>query len=137
MLLSLGAISVLIVLGLCARMKIFDGETVPYLNLLPTLSYLVWLSKEIVKANVQVVKSVLSPDMEVSPTLVKVPAKNLTDLGGTVFANSITLTPGTVSLAINKDDILVHALLEEMSDPVGFADMNAKSTKSVNGKVGE
>lgn len=137
MLLSLGALSVLIVLGLCARMKIFDSETVPYLNIFPTFVYLLWLSKEIVKANMQVVKSVLSPDMEISPKLVKVPAKNLTDLGGTMFANSITLTPGTVSLVINEDDILVHALLEEMSDPAGFEEMNAKSTRCVNGRTGE
>jgi multicomponent Na+:H+ antiporter subunit E len=134
MLLTLGALSILVVLGLCSRMKIFDSETVPYRHVFSTLRYLVWLSKEIVKANVQVVKSVLSPDMEVSPTMVKIPAKDMTDLGATMFANSITLTPGTVSLAIDDDGILVHALLEEMSDAQGFEDMNARSTKSVSNR---
>ncbi len=131
MLLILGAVSIALVLGLVHRMKIFDEETVPYYKVPKTLLYLVWLFKEIVKANVEVVKAVMSPDLEVSPTMVKIPASPNTEIGKTVFANSITLTPGTVSVKIDEDEILVHALLTEMSHPDGFKEMGERSARSI------
>ncbi len=131
MLLSLGAISILLVLGLCARMKILDEETVPYLHSFKTFSYFSWLFKQIVKANFQVVKAVLSPDLEISPTLVKIPSTPKSEIGKTMFGNSITLTPGTVSIEMDEDEILVHALLEEMSDPNDFTEMADRAGWSV------
>ncbi len=135
MLLIFGAISVLAVLGLVHRMKIFDEETVPYYKVPGTLVYLVWLFKEIVKANVEVVKAVMSPDLEVSPSIVKIPASPKTEIGKTVFANSITLTPGTVSVEINEDEIMVHALLAEMSEPAGFKEMGDRAARSIGEEV--
>lgn len=134
MLLGLGVISIALVIALCHRMKILDAETVPYLSLIPTLSYFIWLFVEIIKANVEVVRAVLSPDLEISPTLVKIPVKQKTDIGRTMFANSITLTPGTVSMAITEDEITVHALLENMSAPEGFSEMGLRSARSVGEK---
>lgn len=131
LILSFGVISILLVIALCIRMKIMDEETVPYLNMPKTLTYFIWLGKEIVKANVQVVKAVLSPDMQVSPTMVKIPSTPDTEIGKTMFGNSITLTPGTVTVEMSEDEILVHALLEEMSDPKGFAEMASRAAKSV------
>ena len=131
LILAFGVISILLVIGLCIRMKIMDEETVPYLNLPRTLTYFVWLGKEIVKANVQVVKAVLSPDMEVSPTMVKIPSRPKTEMGKTMYGNSITLTPGTVTVEMSEDEILVHALLEEMSDPDGFEEMAARSARAI------
>ncbi len=131
MILTLGVISIFLVLGLCARMKILDEETVPYLNIPKSLAYYTWLFKEIVKANVQVVRAVLSPDLEVSPTMVKIPSTPKSDIGKTMFANSITLTPGTVSVVMSEDEILVHALLEEMSAAEDFAKMAEQSAWAV------
>jgi multicomponent Na+:H+ antiporter subunit E len=131
LIMTLGALSVLTVVWLTRRMKILDEETVPYLHVPKTMSYYSWLFKEIVKANVAVVRSVLSPDLEVSPKMVTVPAKQGTDLARTMFANSITLTPGTVSVDMVGDKILVHALLADMSDPKGFAEMSERSAWSV------
>lgn len=137
MILTFGAISIAIVVWMCRRMGILDGETVPYLSLLPTTSYFVWLFVEIVKANMQVVKAVLSPDLEVSPTLVKIPLNTDIDIAETMFANSITLTPGTVSVDMKPDHILVHALLEEMSAPEDFAEMEKRSAWAVGHKIEE
>jgi len=131
MLLTLGGISIGFVLWLCGRMKIMDIETVPYQNTPRTLRYLVWLSREIVKANMQVVRAVLQPNLEVTPTLVRVPITQTSDIGRTVFANSITLTPGTVSVDVTCDDILVHALMSEMSDPDDFIEMGERSAWSI------
>lgn len=129
--LTMGAISIVVVILLCARMKILDGETVPYAHG-KSLVYLVWLSKEIVKANMTVIKAVMKPDLQVTPTLTKVKNRNLSGLGTTVFANSITLTPGTISMDIGDEEILVHALLKEMSDPADFVEMEKRAAWSVN-----
>lgn len=134
LILTFGVISILLVIGLCVRMKIMDEETVPYLNVPRTLFYFIWLGKEIVKANVQVVKAVLSPEMEISPTLVKIPSRPKTEMGKTMFGNSITLTPGTVTVEMSEDEILVHALLEEMSDPDGFMEMAERSARAIGEK---
>ena len=121
-----GGLSVLSVVWMCARMQILDEETVPYLHG-KTLGYIPWLFKEIVKANMAVVKAVLSPDMEISPTWVKVKSEHESDLARTIFANSITLTPGTISVQMDEGEILVHALLEDMTDAQGFKDMGERA----------
>lgn len=131
MLLTLGGISIVLTLWLCARMKILDHETAPYLFILPTLSYFVWLGKEIYTANIAVVRAVLNPDMTVSPTMVRVPLLRRTDIGATMFANSITLTPGTVSVEMDEDSIVVHALLSEMAVADDFTEMGQRSGFSV------
>ena len=126
-----GSISVLLVVGLCSRMKILDSETAPYFHG-KSIGYFVWLGKEIVKANVSVVKAVMSPDMKISPKIIKVKMDHETDLGRTIFANSITLTPGTISVELEEGKILVHALLEDMTDPKGFAEMGERAAWAVN-----
>ena len=131
LLLTLGAISIGIVIWMTVRMKILDKETAPYQTTGQTLIYFVWLFKEIIKANVAVVRAVMSPNLEVSPSLIKVPAKNKRDIAKTMFANSITLTPGTVSVDLQEDHILVHALLSEMSNPDDFQEMADKSAWAV------
>ena len=136
MLLTLGVISILLVIGLCARMKILDIETVPYKNLGSTMLYFWWLFAEIVKANVEVVSAVLSPSMKISPTLVKIPATQKSVLGWTMFVTSISLRPGTVRMEMGQDEILVHALLSDMADPNGFAEMGERSAQAVGEKGG-
>lgn len=137
MILTFGVISIAIVVWMCRRMKILDVETVPYVMLPQTLSYYVWLFIEIVKANVQVLKAVLSPDLEVSPTMVKIPLASDADLAEAMFANSITLTPGTVSVDMQSDHILVHALLEDMSNPGDFKEMGERAAWAVGVETGE
>lgn len=133
LILGLGAMSLGLTLLIAYRMRILDRETAPYGTILQTLLYFVWLFKEIVKANIAVVREIVSPDLEVSPTLTKIPVEGKSDLAKTMFANSITLTPGTVSLDIQDDHILVHALLSEMSDPADFDEMSQKSNWAVGG----
>ncbi len=127
LILFFGVVSVLFTLGLAARMKILDKETVPYLQVPKTLSYFVWLFNEVVKANVAVAKAVLSPELKISPSLIEIPTHQDSDIGKTMFANSITLTPGTVSVDMQEDGILVHALLSEMANPDDFIEMGERS----------
>ena len=135
LLLTLGGISIALVILLCGRMKILDSETAPYLFVPKTLIYLSWLFKEIVKANVAVVKAVLNPDLEVTPTLVRIPVKHKTDIGRSMFANSSTLTPGTVSVEFDGDELVVHALLKEMASVDGFTEMAEQSGWSIGDNI--
>ncbi len=112
-------------------MRIIDHETAPYLTAPLTLTYFVWLFIEIIKANIAVIKAVLSPGLEISPTLTKIPTPQASDIGKVMFANSITLTPGTVSVSMEDDHILVHALLSEMSDPDDFKEMSRRSAQAI------
>jgi multicomponent Na+:H+ antiporter subunit E len=102
-----------------------------------TLAYFGWLFVEIIKANVAVVKAVMSPDLEISPTMTKIPTAGKSDLAKTMFANSITLTPGTVAVEMAEDHILVHALLSEMSDPADFEEMSDRSAWAVGEDVSD
>lgn len=135
LLLSLGVISIVLTVWIAARMRILDHETAPYVTIPQTLSYFVWLFIEIVKANVAVVRAVLSPNLEVSPTLTKIPLPQETDIAKVMFANSITLTPGTVSVDLQDDHILVHALLSEMSDPEDFEEMGKRAAWAIGEHV--
>lgn len=127
MLLTFGGISIAFVVWMCSRMNILDEETAPYLMAVPTLAYMSWLFREIAKANVAVVKTVLKPELEVSPTLTKVPLPYKSGLARAFFANSITLTPGTVTVDVLDDHFLVHALVQEMSNPEDFKTMGEMS----------
>jgi multicomponent Na+:H+ antiporter subunit E len=72
--------------------------------------YVVNLIIEIVKANIDVAKIVLSKNMDIQPHFFKVPLHIKKDLNKVIYANAITLTPGTLSVDIEQDYILVHAL---------------------------
>jgi multicomponent Na+:H+ antiporter subunit E len=72
--------------------------------------YSVWLLREIAVANWQVMKIVMSPRLPIDPAIVRFRTGLTTDLGRTVLANSITLTPGTITVQVSDDEFLVHAL---------------------------
>jgi len=103
------------------RMSIADQEGHPVdLVLRALFSYWPWLLKEIVKSALQVSAIILDPRVPISPTMLQVRATQKTDVGRTTFANSITLTPGTISVEVGEDEILVHALTRDAA--LGLAD---------------
>lgn len=132
-LLSFGAASVVITMFLVARMRIIDRETAPFLRLGTLIPYYTWLGGEIAKANVGVVKAALKPEIDITPRLVRVPVDAESDLARCVVANSITLTPGTVTVEIEDDAFLVHAIDASFTAPEGFAEMNAKAARATDG----
>lgn len=117
-LLSLGALSVLASVALARRFSAVDEEAMP-LSLVPRLiPYGRWLLWEIVKANWDVARVILSPQQRISPSLIEVTAHQQTALGRTIYANSITLTPGTISVALDGEQIRVHSLTRAGADGV-------------------
>ncbi|MEM8987564.1 MAG: Na+/H+ antiporter subunit E [Pseudomonadota bacterium] len=126
LLLALGVLSVGLSLWFAHRIGAIDSAGAP-IHLFPgILGYWLWLFLEIGKANVIVARAALSTDMTLSPKMVRVPAPQKTAVGRVTFANSITLTPGTVSVDVSGADILVHALTEELADVDGMADMGRR-----------
>lgn len=122
-LLLFGLISVLVTAWLSVRAGMADSEGVPTHIFPGILGYMVWLTVEIGKANFIVLRHAFSPKITISPKMVKIPAVQSSDLGKVIFANSITLTPGTVSVDLYENCILVHGLTEELAAPEGMIDM--------------
>ncbi len=109
--LLLGLISCLFSLWVCRRMRIVDEEGAPaQLGIRPFTRYAPWLIKEIIVSNIVVAKIILAPKLKLQRNMIEVGVNPKTELGRVILANSITLTPGTVSVSLDDDRILVHAL---------------------------
>ena len=125
---SLGAASLVFVLALSRRMGIVDEEGAPLSLSVPRLlAYVPWLTLEIVKSNVDVARRILSPGPPpIAPRIIRVKARPRTEVAQVIFANSITLTPGTVSIDVDGGEVLVHALHADAAEGVLEGTMNRK-----------
>ena len=130
LLLSFGAASVIFVLYIAHRMDVVDHEGAPVHLTVRIFAYWPWLFWEIVKANWDVTKRVLSPSLDISPTLFVVKTSQETEIGQVLYANSITLTPGTVSIDLADDEILVHALSLPAAKDLEAGGMDAKVSQT-------
>jgi multicomponent Na+:H+ antiporter subunit E len=126
LLLSLGVLSSAFVAWTAWRMGLVDREGVPIEVTPRALLYLPYLGLEIVKANLDVARRIIDPRMPIGLRVFHTRARQKTDLGRAIYANSITLTPGTVSIDIQGDDITVHALTAEAEAGVQDDEMNRR-----------
>lgn len=124
-LLSLGALSVIGVVLLAHRMDVIDHEGHPVQLGPGALWYWPWLVKEIVKSGWQVTRLILDPRLPIEPTLARVRPGQRTPAGLAAHANSITLTPGTVSIDVGEREFLVHALTREGAEGALSGEMDA------------
>lgn len=108
-LIGLGALSAILCAYLAARLRVVD-ETFAF-HLLPrAVFYWPWLVWEIVQSAWSVSRKVLDPRLPISPTMLRVRAGQKTQVGIATYANSITLTPGTLTVGVDGHDLMVHAL---------------------------
>lgn len=123
-----GAVLSVAVVVFCWSKGITDAEGFPVGRIPRGLIYWPWLIVQIVLSALRVSRLILAPSLPISPTLVKVDAKPETPVGLVTYANSITLTPGTISIEASERGrcIWVHAI--ERAGAEGFADdeMNRK-----------
>ncbi len=131
---SVAAISLMATLWLCARLKVIDREGSPYHRAPQLLFYFGWLIGEIAKSNMAVIARVLGPQHAIDPAMVEVKSSAKTGLGRALFANSITLTPGTVTVDVVGETLTVHALVRETSGADSFAGMDRKSASAADGR---
>lgn len=129
LLLGLGFASVMAVVYIAARMEVVDHEGHPvHLAWRAPLLYWPWLVKEIVLANLNVAKAILRSPMAIRPTVFHVRASQHSELGRVIYANSITLTPGTVTVELEEDWLTVHALTPEAVAGLESGEMDRRVT---------
>lgn len=128
LMIAFGVISCSGVVCLAGRMQIVDEEGVPVqLGIKPFL-YGIWLLKEIVQANLDVARRILNPRLPICPQMIRIKSSQQGEVGRVIFANSITLTPGTVSVDVDGDEVVVHALTKEAAAEDASGEMNRRVT---------
>lgn len=128
-LLTAGACCALLVVAFARRMAVVDAEGYPVHLTWRAMLYWPWLLREIVKSAWDVSKIVLDPRLPISPTMVRVKATQRSTVGMVTYANSITLTPGTISVDLKGDQILVHALTRGGADSLSAGDMDRQVSR--------
>jgi len=126
LLVGLGVASSLLVLVVARRMDVIDRETLPALAPAALLTYLPWLLWQIVLSSLHVARVILTPSLPVRSRLIRVAADQRTATGLATYANSITLTPGTLSLDVRGGRILVHALTDASARGLQDGEMNRR-----------
>ncbi len=121
-----GAVASLLVVIIAHRMDVVDGEGHPIDLTWRAILYYPWLFWQIMLSNLQVLRIVLHPRLPISPVAGWVPAGQSSSVGLVTFANSITLTPGTVALTVLEDRIHVHALTQGGLDDLRAGEMNRR-----------
>lgn len=135
LLLGLGVASVALTVLLARRMNVIDHESYPLHLSLKLPGYFLYLFKEIVKANIDVVTRILRwGSTSISPQMIDIPQPQESDLGAVVYANSITLTPGTVTVRLSKESLTVHALSKETAAKLATGTMSKEISNRVFNK---
>ena len=132
LLLGLGVASVALTVFLSHRMNVIDHESYPLHLSLKFPGFFLYLFREIVKANIDVVTRILSwRKAPISPQMIDIPQSQNSDLGAVIYANSITLTPGTVTIKLSENNLTVHALSKEAASELARGAMSKEISKRV------
>jgi multicomponent Na+:H+ antiporter subunit E len=129
MLVTAGAIAAVLCLLAAIRMRVADAEGHPVHLLGRALTYWPWLAREIAKSAWSVTKIILNPRLPISPTMTVVRASQRTTYGVATYANSITLTPGTITVGVSGNDLTVHALVKDGATDLEGGTMDRRVTQ--------
>ena len=132
-LLSLGVLTVVVAVLATHRMAAIDQEGHPVQLALRTVTFLPLLICEIVKSAWSVSKIILDPKLPISPTMTTVTAGQKTVVGVNVYGNSITLTPGTVTVGVQGKKLAIHALTQDGAADLEAGAMDARVTRFEGG----
>jgi multicomponent Na+:H+ antiporter subunit E len=127
MLLAFGVISVAIVVALARRMEGHDHEYFP--TIMPSWrlpGYLVWMVGQIVSSNIDVAKRVWRGKGGISPVIFTTRANQKSEVAKVLYANSITMTPGTITLSLRDDVLEVHALSSDGAEELKKGEMDRR-----------
>lgn len=128
LLLGLGFASCLWVALIARRMDVVDHGGLPVqkwsLRIFTTFFiYLVWLGKEIVFSSIAVARMILSNGARVRPEVIQLSVEGMNDMEKVIYANSITLTPGTLTVDVDGDWLNVHTVRGDLLEPLKRGDM--------------
>lgn len=127
-LMSAGVGCALAVVWFARRMDVVDAEGLPIRHGATILVYWPWLLKEVAKSGWDVSKIILHPRLPISPTLVRFRPGQQSAVGLVIHANSITLTPGTITIEAGPGEFLVHGLTRSGAEAVVGSEMDRRVT---------
>lgn len=129
LIIGLGIASSILAVYVEKRMNAIDNHRLQLnVSLIRMLKYFAWLHVEIAKSNWAVTKLIVSPRIKLRQNLFEVPYTQKSDFCEAMFANSITLTPGTITVEVESDHFLVHALAYSDDDNDSLAEMDRRVT---------
>ena len=126
LLLGLGAFSCLLTAYLTRRMGYFDNEVFAPRFGLRLIGFWAWLAKEVVRSSIEVARLVLDPRLPISPQIVEFQAAASHPVDQAILGNSITLTPGTLTLDVHRGILKVHCLTQEGADALMSGEMDRR-----------
>lgn len=123
---TLGVISVAIVLWLQYRMDKVDQEPPALKMSLGIIQYGLWLAYCVLKSNMDVAKRIWDPKLPISPVWERLDIEVKTPREKAIYANSITLTPGTLTTDVKEDHFLIHTLTPEGMEELKQGEMEQR-----------
>ena len=128
-LVAAGLVSALAVTAVAWRMEVADREGHPVHLAVAALAYWPWLAREIARSGWQVARIIVDPRLPISPALVRFRPSQKSAIGLVTHANSITLTPGTITVDAEHDEFLVHALTAEAAAGLAGSEMDRRVSR--------
>ena len=132
-LIGVGIATTLLCLAVANRMGTVDAEGVPVQLALGAITYIPWLIWEVIKSAWAVTQIIIDPRLPISPTMTRVRASQATSTGQSVYANSITLTPGTITTNVDGNMLTVHAIVSDGADDLETGSMDARVSRFERG----
>lgn len=126
LLLTLGAASAILVTWLVRRMDRVDANRVMLFPGVRFGSYIAWLMWCVVKANIDLARRIWHPQLPIEPTWERLDTQVESPLEKTLYANSITLTPGTLTTDVRDDHFLIHSLTREALEELREGEMQRR-----------
>lgn len=126
LMLLFGVVSIVTVVWISHRMDVVDHESTPVHLTLRVSSYYWWLTKKLIQSNIEVVACIWRGNHTISPCMEVLPVSQKTDMGRVIYANSITLTPGTVVVDLQRDHVLVHSLTKSGIEELKQGEMDSR-----------
>ena len=126
LMLSFGLVSCVFTYVILGRLEVLDQRAGTGRTLLRSLAYIPWLVWQIILSNISVARILWRRDMQLEPMMESVRSTQQSDLGLVIYANSITLTPGTLGVDAQCGHVLVHALRASSFHGEDFIDMDRR-----------
>jgi multicomponent Na+:H+ antiporter subunit E len=126
LLVGFGLLSVALVTWFVRRMDRVDGQPCSLRPSTRLVGYLAWLIGEVVKANVDLARRIWHPALPIEPNWSRLDTRVETPLERTLYANSITLTPGTLTTDVADDHLMIHALSREGIEELRAGEMERR-----------
>ena len=126
LLLSLGAFSCIFVAWVSEKFGLFNNDYSALKLNLKMPAYLPWFFFEVIKSNVDVTWRILHPKLPIKPNIMTLDATQHGDLATAIYANCITLTPGTYTLDLDENSIEVHSLTIALAEDLQTGEMSRR-----------